>query len=99
MKLEYTEVMLIIVTHSSLRHNYVSVILYACRYTLLAANANPDILPNITLGLIQLDDCGRDMGALAQSLRFIPIVDGNKTTDIHGNYNGTDPYQRGEYVI
>ena len=60
-------------------------------------NSRTDILPNITLGLVILDDCGSELAALAQSLRFLPLADGQTaTTDEQGNYNGTDPYQRGE---
>ena len=67
------------------------------RYVIADVNSRVDILPNITLGLVILDDCGRDLAALAQTLRFLPIAHGQTpTTDEQGNYNGTDAYQRGE---
>ena len=46
--------------------------------------------------MVQLDDCGRDMSALAQALRFIPVSGSVQTcVNSSGGYNGTDPYQRG----
>ena len=68
------------------------------RYVIADVNSRVDILPNITLGLVILDDCGRDLASLAQTLRFLPLADGQTpATDEQGNYNGTDAYQRGEY--
>ena len=75
-------------------------VVYYNRYVIADVNSRMDILPNITLGLVILDDCRRDLGALAQTLRFLPIADRTtKTTDEQGNYNGTDAYQRGELQV
>ena len=74
----------------------ISYVIVKYRYVIADVNRRMDILPNITLGLVILDDCRRDLASLAQMLRFLPIVNGqNATTDEQGNYNGTDPYQRG----
>ena len=92
-------------TFDNLSHNKIThyilpayqVTLYYYRYVIADVNSRADILPNITLGLVILDDCGSELAALAQSLRFLPIADGQiATTDEQGNYNGTDLYQRGE---
>ena len=47
-------------------------------------NNSSDRLPNITLGLVMLDNCDRDLGGLAQSLRFAPVVD-DKCTATNGS--------------
>ena len=55
---------------------YASPCLYITnRYVINDVNSRSDVLPNITLGLIALDDCRRDISGLAQTLRFLPLVD------------------------
>ena len=63
-------------------------------------NRRDDILPNITVGLIGLDDCSRDVPALAQGLRFIPVDNSARLPDVSDPriYNGTDPYERGKPI-
>ena len=47
----------------------------AFRWAIDQVNARTDLLPNITLGFAVLDDCGRDLTALAKSLYLIPSSD------------------------
>ena len=47
----------------------------AFRWAIDQVNARTDLLPNITLGFAVLDDCGRDLTALAKSLYLIPSGD------------------------
>ncbi|XP_075709630.1 metabotropic glutamate receptor 4 isoform X1 [Rhinoderma darwinii] len=50
--------------------------LEAMLYALDRINADPDLLPNITLGARILDTCSRDTHALEQSLSFVqPLID------------------------
>lgn len=44
----------------------------AFRWAIDQVNAKADLLPNMTLGFVILDDCGRDLTALAKSLYLIP---------------------------
>ena len=44
------------------------------RYAINEINQKEDLLPNITLGFIIMDDCFRDLTALARSLTFIPDI-------------------------
>ena len=50
----------------------------AFRWAIDQVNSRPDLLPNITLGFAILDDCGRDLTALAKSLYLIPSNDYQK---------------------
>lgn len=54
--------------------------LEAMLYALDRINADPDLLPNITLGARILDTCSRDTHALEQSLSFVqPLIDKDRT--------------------
>ncbi len=44
----------------------------AFRWAVHQVNARTDLLPNLTLGFAVLDDCGRDLTALAKTLYLIP---------------------------
>ena len=50
-------------------------------------NNRSDLLPNITLGLLMLDSCNRDLGGLAQSLKLLPVVN---DLDTSTNSSGRD---------
>ena len=61
---------------------YICFVDYYClcgRFVVNEINARDDILPNITLGLVGLDDCQRDISQLAQILHLIPITDDDGT--------------------
>ena len=47
----------------------------AFRWAVDRVNSRHDLLPNITIGFSILDDCGRDLTALAKSLYLIPPDD------------------------
>ena len=44
----------------------------AFRWAIDQVNAKTDLLSNITLGFAVLDDCGRDLTALAKALYLVP---------------------------
>ncbi|CAG5131948.1 unnamed protein product [Candidula unifasciata] len=46
----------------------------AIAYAVRSVNQDPDLLPNIKLGFIQVDDCGNENVALAAALSFFPRV-------------------------
>ncbi len=60
----------------------------AFRYTVEEVNNNPDILPNVTLGFVIMDACERDLTALTQSMRFLPL----ETTGEAGNTSTRNNY-------
>ncbi|XP_062854849.1 glutamate receptor, metabotropic 6a [Trichomycterus rosablanca] len=54
----------------------------AMLYALDQINSDPDLLPNITLGVRILDTCSRDTYALEQSLTFVQALIQKDTSDI-----------------
>lgn len=52
------------------------------RFVLNKVNDDAAILPNVTLGMVALDDCQRDVGALAQSGWFIFVLNKNIHTKL-----------------
>ncbi|XP_059805541.1 glutamate receptor, metabotropic 6a [Hypanus sabinus] len=63
----------------------------AMLYALDQINADPDLLPNITLGARVLDTCSRDTYALEQSLTFVQALIRRKDTSEVRCPNGETP--------
>uniref|UniRef100_A0A8C0HEP7 Glutamate metabotropic receptor 6 n=1 Tax=Chelonoidis abingdonii TaxID=106734 RepID=A0A8C0HEP7_CHEAB len=55
----------------------------AMLYALDQINADPQLLPNLTLGARILDTCSRDTYALEQSLTFVQALIQKDTSDVH----------------
>lgn len=64
--------------------------LEAMLYALDQINGDPDLLPNITLGVRILDTCSRDTYALEQSLTFVQALIQKDTSDVRCS-NGEPP--------
>ncbi len=48
------------------------------KYVVDLANSNPDILPNITLGLLYLENCRRPLTTLSRAMQILGTdCDGN----------------------
>ena len=58
------------------------------RYIIDKINADPDMLPNITLGYVILDVCERSHGSLANALYFLPDEDQLSSHDVEGPCDG-----------
>uniref|UniRef100_S4RS54 Receptor ligand binding region domain-containing protein n=1 Tax=Petromyzon marinus TaxID=7757 RepID=S4RS54_PETMA len=56
--------------------------LEAMLYALDRINADPEILPNVTLGARVLDTCSRDTHALEQSLTFVQALLERDSSDV-----------------
>uniref|UniRef100_A0A4W6EMZ3 Glutamate metabotropic receptor 6 n=1 Tax=Lates calcarifer TaxID=8187 RepID=A0A4W6EMZ3_LATCA len=65
----------------------------AMLYALDQINSDPELLPNITLGVRILDTCSRDTYALEQSLTFVQALIQKDTSDIRCS-NGEPPLIR-----
>lgn len=65
----------------------------AMLYAVDQINSDPDLLPNITLGVRILDTCSRDTYALEQSLTFVQALIQKDTSDIRCS-NGEPPIIR-----
>ena len=55
----------------------VPVISLAYTYAIDQVNANPHLLPNISLGFVLLDTCNQDLSALADILHMLPNTEGS----------------------
>ncbi|XP_019360246.1 PREDICTED: metabotropic glutamate receptor 7 isoform X2 [Gavialis gangeticus] len=64
--------------------------LEAMLYALDQINADPELLPNVTLGARVLDTCSRDTYALEQSLTFVQALIQKDTSDVRCT-NGDPP--------
>lgn len=53
---------------------FVEGVLYAVR----RVNADPDLLPHSTLGVVIVDDCTKAVTALARALQFLPVKNNNR---------------------
>lgn len=53
---------------------FVEGVIYAVR----RVNADPDLLPHLTLGVVIVDDCTKAVTALARALQFLPVKNNNR---------------------
>ena len=60
---------------------------HVIRYIINKTNADPDILPNVTVGIAALNDCYRSNTALVKAMQFIPHNDENPYEDPRLSYN------------
>lgn len=47
-------------------------------YAVNRVNADPDLLPHSTLGVVIVDDCTKAVTALARALQFLPVKNSNR---------------------
>lgn len=67
--------------YSAARVKYVEALVYSIR----KINRRQDLLPNVTLGFVIMDTCGRDLACLARATYLIPDPKGQKTEVTAGN--------------
>ncbi|XP_061418807.1 metabotropic glutamate receptor 8 isoform X2 [Lethenteron reissneri] len=73
--------------------------LEAMLYALDTINADPRILPNVTLGARVLDTCSRDTYALEQSLTFVQALIEKDTADVRCTNNAQPIFAKPEKVV
>ncbi|XP_069499595.1 metabotropic glutamate receptor 7 [Ambystoma mexicanum] len=73
--------------------------LEAMLYALDQINADPDLLPNVTLGARVLDTCSRDTHALEQSLTFVQALIQKDTSDVRCTSGEPPVFVRPERVL